>query len=114
MENCLFCRILAGQIPSSKVYEDQWCYAFRDINPQTPAHVLVVSKTHVPDITAAAALTDAELAGCLRAAGKVAELVGISGSGYRIVSNCGQDACQSIGHLHFHVMGGRRMSGEMG
>jgi histidine triad (HIT) family protein len=114
MENCLFCRIIAGDIPSAKVYENEWCFAFRDIHPQAPGHALIVSKTHVPDITSAAALTDAELAGCLRAAGKVADLLGISGSGYRVISNCGSDACQSIGHLHFHVMGGRQLSADMG
>jgi histidine triad (HIT) family protein len=114
MENCIFCRIISGDIPSDKVYEDEWCYAFRDIHPQAPAHALIVPKTHVPNLASAAVLTDAELAGCLRAAASVAKLLGIDGSGYRVASNCGSDACQSVSHLHFHIMGGRQLSPDMG
>ena len=113
MNDCLFCKIIAGEIPSQKVYEDEYCYAFRDIHPQAAAHALVVPKTHVTGLSAADALTDAQLAGCLRACAKVAALCGVDQSGYRVVSNCGADACQSVAHLHFHVLGGQQLSEGM-
>lgn len=109
--DCLFCRIVSGDIPSTRVYEDEYCCAFRDIHPQAPAHVLIVSKTHVSDLTAAAALPDDQLAGLLRAVAKVAAIEGLAS--YRVVSNCGQDACQSVPHLHLHVLGGRPMTDSM-
>lgn len=111
--DCLFCKIIAGEIPSQKVYEDDHCYAFRDISPQTPVHVLVVPKQHVAGLSDTELLPDTALAACLRAADKVAKAEGLS-EGYRLVSNCGPHACQSIQHLHFHVLGGRQMTGEMG
>lgn len=114
MTDCLFCRIAKGDIPSQKVYEDAFTYAFRDINPQTPTHVLVIPKVHVADIAEASALDDQILAACLRACAAVACQEGLAGKGFRVVSNCGDDACQSVHHLHFHVMGGRAMTGEMG
>ena len=113
MENCLFCKIIQGEIPSKKVYEDEDVYAFEDIQPQAKVHVLVVSKTHTPDVAHHAVLTDKELAGCLRACAKVAKELGIEESGYRIVNNCGADACQSVGHIHFHVVGGEPLSARM-
>ncbi len=110
-DDCLFCRIIRGEIPSARVYEDEYCYAFRDIHPQAPSHVLIVSKTHVEDLSGAAALPDDALAGLVRAVKKVAELEGLAS--YRVVSNCGLDACQSVPHLHLHVLGGRKMTDEM-
>ena len=112
MNDCLFCRIMAGEIPSTKVYEDDFCYAFRDINPQAPVHVLVISKQHMGNLTEAAALPDAALAGILRAIPEIAAREGL-GNGYRVVSNCGPDACQSVQHLHFHLLGGRPMADQM-
>lgn len=112
MNDCLFCRIMAGEIPSTKVYEDDFCYAFRDINPQAPVHVLVISKQHVANLTEAAALPDDALAGILRAIPGIAAREGL-GNGYRVVSNCGPDACQSVQHLHFHLLGGRQMADQM-
>ena len=112
MSDCLFCKIVAGDIPSAKVYEDEFCYAFRDINPQAPTHVLVVSKAHVANLTEAAALPDNALAAMLRAIPKIAAQEKLE-KGYRVVSNCGPDACQSVPHLHFHILGGRQMSDEM-
>ena len=109
MSDCLFCKIVAGDIPSAKVYEDEFCYAFRDINPQAPTHVLVVSKAHVANLTEAAALPDNALAAMLRAIPKIAAQEKLE-KGYRVVSNCGPDACQSVPHLHFHVLSGRDMS----
>lgn len=114
MDNCLFCKIIKGDIPSQKVYEDEHCYAFRDISPQSPAHVLILPKQHISGLDTLDNLSDRELAACLRAAQKIAVLEGIEGSGYRLVSNCGADACQSVAHLHFHLMGGRKLSEGMG
>lgn len=115
MADCLFCKILKGEIPSQKVYEDDMTYAFRDINPQTPAHVLVIPKVHVANVAEAAEqLEDAALAACLKTCARVARMEGLTEKGFRVVSNCGDNACQSVHHLHFHVMGGRAMTGEMG
>lgn len=113
MENCLFCKIIAGDIPSAKVYEDEMVYAFRDINPQAPTHVLVVPKTHVADVADTDSLDDVALAACIRACKKVAVQEGLTERGFRVVSNCGEDACQSVRHLHFHVLGGRKMGENM-
>ena len=112
MADCLFCKIIAGDIPSSKVYEDENVYAFRDINPQAPTHVLVIPKQHVTGMSAIDEASDALLAACLRACKKVAELEGLE-NGFRVVSNCGDDACQSVHHLHFHVLGGRKLTESM-
>ena len=112
MEDCLFCKIVAGQIPSAKVYEDEKVYAFRDIAPQAPTHVLVVPKQHVPSVGEVDAADDATLAACLRACGKIAAQEGLT-NGFRVVSNCGDDACQSVKHLHFHILGGRKMADSM-
>lgn len=113
MADCLFCKILSGEIPSAKVYEDEMTYAFRDINPQAPVHVLVIPKRHVASLAAADELDDAALAACLRTCRKVAAMEGLTEGGFRVVSNCGDDACQSVHHLHFHVLGGRPMADTM-
>ena len=110
--DCLFCKIIAGEIPSTKVFEDELAYAFRDINPQAPTHVLVIPKTHIASVDAVDQLEDAAIAACLRACKKVAALEGLE-NGYRVVSNCGDDACQSVKHLHFHVLGGKKMAETM-
>ena len=112
MDNCLFCKIIKGDIPSTCVYQDEKTYAFRDIAPMAPTHVLVVPKAHVSGMSAIDELDDATLAACLRACKKVAELEGLEG-GFRTVSNCGADACQSVSHLHFHVLGGKKLSEKM-
>lgn len=113
MTDCLFCKILSGDIPSTKVYEDDMTYAFRDINPQAPVHVLVIPKKHVASLAAADGLDDAALAACLRTCQKVAAMEGLAEGGFRVVSNCGDNACQSVHHLHFHVLGGRMMAETM-
>ena len=112
MDNCLFCKIIKGDIPSAKVYEDEKTYAFRDIAPMAPTHVLVVPKQHVSGMSAVDELDDASLTACLRAVKKVAELEKLDG-GFRTISNCGGDACQTVPHLHFHVLGGKKMSDKM-
>ena len=111
MENCLFCKILAGEIPSSKVYEDEYVYAFRDINPQAPTHILVIPKHHVASLACVDEATDAELAACLRAIRLIAAQEGLE-NGFRVVSNAGEDAGQAVHHLHLHVLGGRRLTDD--
>lgn len=112
MDNCLFCRIIRGEIPSSKVYEDDKTFAFRDINPQAKTHVLVVPKTHYANVTECAG-ADPELAGYLLAVcAKVAEQEGLK-NGFRLVTNNGKDACQSVEHMHVHVLGGEQLSDGM-
>ncbi len=108
--DCLFCKIIAGEIPSAKVYEDDMVYAFRDISPEAPVHVLIVPKVH---ITSANDLNDenAAVVGHIFAvAAKIAKAEGIADSGYRIVNNCGEDGGQTVKHLHFHMLGGRSLS----
>ena len=113
MENCLFCKIAAGVIPSTKVYEDETVLAFRDIAPQAPTHILVIPKAHISGMSEVTA-ENAALAGhCLAVAAQVAKAEGLS-NGYRIVSNCGEDAGQTVHHLHFHVLGGKQLTGQMG
>jgi len=114
MDDCLFCKIYKGEIPSQKVYEDEDTYAFLDISPQVKTHVLVICKAHTPDIAHHEELMDRQLAACLRACAKVARLMGLEEPGYRVVTNCGSHACQSVGHMHFHVLGGEQLSGRMG
>ncbi len=113
MKDCLFCKIAAGEIPSTKVYEDEQVLAFRDIAPQAPVHVLVIPKKHVSGWYAAKDEDDAALAHLMRVAAEVARMEGIVESGFRVVSNCGKDARQSVEHLHLHVLGGREMEDQM-
>jgi len=108
MDNCLFCRIIAGEIPSTKVYEDEKVFAFRDINPQAPTHILVIPKTHLGSVHELNADNIDAAAACLVAVPKIAEQEGLTG-GYRVISNCGPDAGQTVPHLHFHVLGGKAM-----
>jgi histidine triad (HIT) family protein len=109
MEDCLFCRIACGDIPSDVVAETERWLAFRDIQPQAPVHVLVIPKLHLESV-ATLAEVDRDLAGeLLLAAAEVARREGIDESGFRIVTNVGERAGQSIFHLHLHVLGGRRM-----
>ncbi len=112
MENCLFCKIMKGDIPSDKVYENEYVYAFRDINPQAPTHVLVIPKKHIASLNEADRMNDQDLAECLRAIQTIASIENLTG-GYRVVSNCGADACQSVPHLHFHILGGTQMQDRM-
>jgi histidine triad (HIT) family protein len=110
MENCIFCRILSGEIPSNKVYEDEHIYAFRDNQPQAPVHVLIVPRVHMPDVLALDGETAARL---LTAAKAVARAEGIDKTGFRLVTNCGRHGAQSVGHLHLHVLGGTQLGGKM-
>jgi histidine triad (HIT) family protein len=109
MNDCLFCKIIAGQVPSKKVYEDEKTFAFEDINPQAPTHVLIIPKKHIVGLKEAED-ADAELIGyCHLVAAKVARQRGIE-NGYRTVYNVGRDAGQSVFHLHLHLLGGRKLA----
>ena len=111
--DCIFCKIIAGEIPSDKVYEDESVLAFRDINPQAPTHVLVMPRKHYKNLTEAAE-TDPELVGRLmRACAKVARQEGVAEDGYRVVANIGVNGAQTVQHLHLHVMGGVKLSEQM-
>ncbi len=113
MSDCLFCKIIAGEIPSSKVYEDDVVYAFRDINPMAPVHVLVVPKLHVASADGINAENSAAVARIFEVIPKIAAGEGLT-NGYRVITNCGADACQSVKHLHFHVLGGKQLPDNMG
>ncbi len=112
MENCLFCKIIKGDIPSTKVYEDEYCYAFRDINPQAPVHVLVIPKIHVANIAEMSLLPQEAQTALFAAVKKIAEAEKLE-KGFRVVSNCGPHACQSVHHLHLHILGGRQLAETM-
>ncbi len=112
MCDCLFCKIIAGEIPSTKVYEDETVLAFRDIAPQAPTHVLVIPKEHISSAAEINPQNAALVAHCLEVAAMVAKQENLTG-GFRIVSNCGADAGQTVEHLHFHVLGGRELSMQM-
>ena len=108
MEDCLFCKIIKGEIPSTKVYEDDNFFAFKDIAPVAPVHVLVIPKKHVASI---AALTDADVAGkMLFAIQKVAQELGLDKDGYRVIFNTGEKAGQTVHHMHAHILGGKEMA----
>ena len=109
MEDCIFCKILAGEIPCKKIYEDEDTFSFYDINPQAPVHVLVISKKHIRNIARNEELSDHELAACLRTCAKVAKQLGVEEDGYRVITNIGKNACQSENHMHFHVLGGKQL-----
>ena len=109
---CLFCKIIAGDIPSTKVYEDETVYAFRDINPQAPTHVLVVPKAHLEDCNGITPENSAVIAHIFEVIPQIARAEGLE-KGYRVVSNCGPDAGQTVQHLHFHILGGKALALEM-
>lgn len=109
MSDCLFCNIIAGEIPSTKVYEDENVYAFRDINPQTPVHILVIPKTHIESAAAVTEENKGLVADCFAAIAKIAKAEGLD-SGYRVVTNIGDDGGQTVKHLHFHILGGVKLS----
>ena len=112
MTNCLFCKIVAGDIPSTKVYEDDLVLAFRDIAPQAPTHILVVPKAHIADCNGITAENSAVVAHIFTVIPQIAKAEGLDG-GYRVVSNCGDDAGQTVHHLHFHILGGKKLALEM-
>ncbi len=110
--DCLFCKIIDSTIPSTKVYEDEMMYAFRDINPQAPVHVLVIPKIHIESLDKVTAENSDVIRAIFEKIPEIAKSEGLE-NGYRLVSNCGPDACQTVKHLHFHIIGGKELSGKM-
>lgn len=111
--DCLFCSIISGDIPSKCAYEDEICYAFHDINPQAPVHVLVVPKQHIPSADGVDDTNSAVVGHIFSVIPKIANALGLS-EGYRVVTNIGDFGCQSVKHLHFHILGGKKLSENMG
>ena len=109
---CLFCKIVAGDIPSTKVYEDETILAFRDIAPMAPTHILVIPKEHIPSVDGITAENSGVVAHIFEVIPQIAQVEGLE-NGYRVVSNCGPDAGQSVPHLHFHILGGKQLALEM-
>lgn len=111
--DCLFCKIIAGEIPSSKVYEDDKVFAFNDIDPQAPVHILIVPKEHIASADDINCENSSVIAHIFEVAAKIANEKGLS-DGYRIVNNCGDSAGQTVKHIHFHLMGGREFTWPAG
>ena len=112
MSDCLFCKIVAGDIPSTKVYEDETVLAFRDIAPQAPTHILVIPKAHIASVAEITGENSGVVAHIFEVIPQIAAKEGLT-NGYRVVSNCGSDAGQTVPHLHFHILGGRELTLEM-
>lgn len=113
MEDCLFCKIVKGEIPSNKVYEDEYVYAFKDIEPAAPVHVLVVPKKHISCLNDISEEDEDLLGKIFVAIKKITKELGIDKNGYRIVNNCGKDAGQTVMHLHFHILAGVKMGEKL-
>ncbi|MCX7842407.1 MAG: histidine triad nucleotide-binding protein [Clostridia bacterium] len=107
MENCIFCKIIKGEIPSTVVYEDDMVFAFNDINPIAPVHVLIIPKNHMSSVMEINLSNENYIAEIHKAANKIAEKLGIAESGFRLITNCGKDAGQTVFHLHYHLLGGK-------
>lgn len=110
--DCIFCKIAAGEIPSKKAFENESIFAFYDIAPQAPVHILVIPKAHIPSVDGVSAENSSVIAEIFENIPKIAKEAGLD-NGYRVISNCGEDACQSVKHLHFHILGGEKMSEKM-
>ena len=110
--DCIFCKIAAGEIPSTKVFENDDVVAFRDLNPQAPVHVLVIPRMHIASADGVNAENSAVIAKIFEAIPEIAKAEGLA-NGYRVITNCGEHGCQSVKHLHFHLLGGKQLSEEM-
>ena len=112
MDNCIFCKIVKGDIPSAKVYEDEDMIIINDLNPQAPVHLLLIPKEHYANIDEMSDAQAQTLAKCLKKLATLTDKLGLQ-NGFRLVSNKGEDGCQSVGHLHIHILGGRKLSDTM-
>jgi histidine triad (HIT) family protein len=112
MDNCIFCKIVKGDIPSAKVYEDEDMIIIKDLNPQAPVHLLLIPKEHYANIVEMSDAQAQSLAKCLKKLSTLTDKLGLQ-NGFRLVSNKGEDGCQSVGHLHIHILGGRKLSDTM-
>lgn len=109
MDDCIFCKIVSGEIPSNKVYEDENILAFKDLNPQMPVHILVIPKKHIESIIDLKNEDEILVGKIFTAINKIADDIGITEGGFRVLSNCGVDAGQTVKHLHFHILAGKKM-----
>lgn len=109
MEDCLFCKIIRGEIPSTKVYEDEEILAFKDINPAAPIHILVIPKKHIKSLVELEKEDEILVGKIYTVINKIAESQGVKEKGYRVIVNCGEDGGQEVGHLHFHLLAGKRL-----
>ena len=109
--DCVFCKIIEGEIPSDKVYEDERVLAFRDISPQAPVHILVIPKTHIASAAEVTAENAELVAACFAAISEIVREQGIEG--FRVITNCGEDGGQTVFHLHFHILGGRQLGAQL-
>ena len=114
MSECLFCKIMAGEIPSTKVYENELVYAFRDIEPQAPEHIIIIPKAHIGSANEITAENSKYVAAVFEAVPVIAKELGIAEDGYRVVNNCGENGGQTVHHIHFHLMGGREFGWPAG
>ena len=112
MQDCIFCKIAKGEIPSTKVYEDDLCVAFHDLNPMAKVHVLIIPKEHITSVAQINEENSYIIAHIFKTIPQVANLLNLDG-GYRVATNCGEHACQSVQHLHFHILGGQQLRSEM-
>ncbi|MYA66795.1 MAG: histidine triad nucleotide-binding protein [Gammaproteobacteria bacterium] len=114
VQDCIFCKIVVGEIPCEQVYADDLIIAFHDISPQAPTHILVIPRKHISDMNEASAEDQAVLGHMMLRASEIAAEAGLAESGYRLALNTGPDARQSVFHIHLHILGGRRLTGQMG
>ncbi len=110
MKDCIFCKLMNREIPTEVIYEDEKCFAFRDINPQAPQHILIIPKKHIPSLNEIKDESEEVLGHLLKVIPLIAEKLGLTEKGYRIVINCGKSAGQEVFHLHIHLLGGRKFS----
>ncbi len=110
--DCIFCKIAAGEIPSKEVYSDSEVYAFYDINPQAPVHVLVIPRAHISSADEVSSENSASVKAVFEAIPKIAKICGLE-NGYRVITNIGEDGCQTVKHMHFHILGGKKLSEKM-
>ena len=109
MEDCIFCKIIKGEMPTSKVYEDEYVLAFNDIEPKAPIHILVIPKKHIQSLATIKPEEEEILLKIHSAINKIAEEKGFKEKGFRLVINCGEDGGQEVGHLHFHILAGKKL-----
>lgn len=114
MEDCVFCKIVKGEIPCDKVYEDEQILVFNDIHPQAPVHLLIIPKKHIKSIAVMGEQDVALVGQMVNVATRIAAAAGISAKGFRLVTNSGEEGGQIVPHLHWHVLGGRQLGGELG
>ena len=112
MENCLFCKIAEGTSPSNQVFENEYVLAFHDIAPQAPVHILVIPKVHISSMNEVNCENSVYATKCIEAIAEIAKNAGLE-NGYRVINNCGEDGGQTVKHLHFHILGGKKLSEQM-